>query len=140
MNTIVLPAALLGSFISHLLDRTVLSLFIGALLFFVAGLMLLKQTAGDRKLLKVGDCWYVLLFIGATSTSMAGLAIGIVLIPLLFFAGEDIKLAGRYSIAIAVVYTCIATIGYIAFGWSQTASMPYCLGYVYYPAVDLPPR
>lgn len=68
-------------------------------------------------------------------SSLVGIGGGSLVVPyLLHFKQTTVKSIGTAA-ALGFPLAVMATIGYVVLGWSETAEIPWSLGYVYMPAV-----
>lgn len=136
-----LPGVVLGGivapFSSHLLPAHILKWYIGLYIFITGVYKLIKLFQHRHRETTVRALQPGLImamsFISAWLSGMAGVALGIVMIPFLSRYTDHKSVVGT-NLVLAVPYAVIGTIGYITSGLSVTHTIPHALGYIYLPA------
>lgn len=139
---IALPGLIGGSLlapkISHLLPSDVLRLYISAIVVLIAVVKLIQQYRGRRNEEDTRPLQPMRIFVAAllssTLSGMAGVALGIFMIPFLLRYTHYHQALGT-NLILAVPYSILGTISYMASGWQLHLDTPdYSFGYVYLPA------
>lgn len=127
--------ALAGAIIAHFLSGEFLRIYVGIFI-LAAGLhMLFKRDHLEE--MKLPSSWILLIvsMIAACLSGMAGIAIGILLVPFLRKCNVPINQAILIAIFIAVIYTFVGTLGFVVTGLHVKNMPHWSLGYVYLPAM-----
>ncbi len=144
-----LPAVTFGSFLapqlSLLIPSSLLKIYIGLFLMVISVYKLLSKT-NDRSASTTPNGLYILAtcFISALASGLAGVALGILLIPALTRFLNHREAVGT-SIVLAAIYAILTTLGYILAGLGEQrhsieiaeSVLPANIGYVYLPAFIL---
>lgn len=147
---LTIPSVILGSLIapqlSNYIPVFILQIYIALFLISVSVFKLLLQSKSTEKPLLHNDSYLVLGAFGCTLLSgLAGVALGILMIPMLSRYLNHLHAVGT-SIILALIYAMIASTGYIFAGLNQSVALnmpasesliPATLGYIYLPAFFL---
>lgn len=126
---------LIGAWISSKMPGEWLKIYIGMFIVF-AGAKMLFHPPADNALKHLPATWLLLLMslLITVLSSMAGVAIGLMMVPLLHHYGIKLKVAMHVSLISAVLYTFFGAVGYIIEGWDVIGLPQWSFGYVYLPA------
>lgn len=129
--------AIVGATIAHYLPGEVLRIYIGIFIIIAGFHMLLKRNHLEE--IQLASPWilFFISLIAACLTGMAGVAIGILLVPFLRKLNVPINQAILIAIFIAVIYTIAGTFGFIVTGLNAPNLPKWSLGYIYLPAAFL---
>ncbi|OGT32019.1 MAG: hypothetical protein A3E87_10745 [Gammaproteobacteria bacterium RIFCSPHIGHO2_12_FULL_35_23] len=128
--------SIIGPVISNFLSANILPIYIGSFILLTAVYKLIKSFLHDQEI-KETLSWAIIIctvFIAATLSSIAGVAIGIILMPVLdrYLPHREVVAT---NLAIAACYAPFAAITYLILGILNPVNIHYTLGYVYLPAL-----
>lgn len=132
----VIGGAILSPLISHLLPSSILRVYIAILIIAIASYKLLKSINKKDDVKKPLEPLLLMItsLICTTLSGLAGVALGILMIPFLSRYAEHRAVLGT-NLILAVPYSIIGTVGYIVSGLhADISGSHFLLGYVYLPA------
>lgn len=129
---------LLGATVSSLMPSHWLKIYVAAFIILAGIKMLWGYSSKPSDAPSPSPLLMLLLtFVVATVSSIAGVAIGLLMVPMLHHFGFRVKAAVQVSLISAVLYTLFGALGFVATGWDKPELPPWSLGYVYLPAFAL---
>lgn len=134
-----LPGVILGSiiapFTAHFLSIHLLKWYIGLFLLITGVYKLINIYCQQHVVIKPLQPIYIIVIsiVGSWLSGMAGVALGIILIPFLSRYADHKTIIGT-NLILAVPYAIIGSIGYVTSGLSLRTTIPHSLGYIYLPA------
>lgn len=133
----IIAGGIAAPFASHLLAANVLKWYIGLYIFITGVYKLIKLFQHRHKHIETKPLQPALIlvmsFVSACLSGMAGVALGIVMIPFLSRYTDHKSVVGT-NLVLAVPYAIVGSIGYITSGLSATQTIHASLGYIYLPA------
>jgi len=133
----VILGGIVAPFTAHYLPTGLLKWYIGLYIFIMGVYKLIKLFQHRHKHIETKPLQPALIFtvsfVSACLSGMAGVALGIIMIPFLSRYADHKSVVGS-NLVLAVPYAIIGSIGYATSGLSVTHSIPASLGYIYLPA------
>ncbi len=110
--------AIIGANATYLLDEKTLIILLSIFLFILSILCYLNKTKENKNISKNGKIITFLLIgaIAGFSSGFFGIGGGVIIVPLLLYAGFGFKKAVGTSLAIMLIYTIPASITHYSFG------------------------
>lgn len=131
----IVVGTLLGAWIAAWMDTSWLKILFILFVFYVGTQLLLeflpaphRTLPGKARLFSVGT-------VIGTVSSLVGIGGGSMTVPFLISCNCHMRVAVGTSAAIGLPIAIAGTVGYIATGLHVAGLPPYCLGFVYLPAV-----
>lgn len=135
----ILPACILGvivaTFLSPYIPAHILKIYVGVFVLLAGLQMLFRKPIQTNDAAPCNHCTlFIVSFFIAALSGVAGLAIGILLVPFLNYLKLPIAKAILISVVATVTYTFFGTLGYIGSGL-QLPNLPiHSIGLIYWPA------
>ncbi|WP_133136274.1 sulfite exporter TauE/SafE family protein [Legionella rowbothamii] len=126
-----------GSVLAAVIPNAWLKTFFGIFLLFVALKMLVdKRNEHSESFPKQWIIVLICFSIGLIA-GLLGVGGGILIVPFMTYCGIPARKIAGISNSCAFTIALIGTITFIITGFHETATIPYTLGYVYWPAILL---
>src|SRR5262249_27097767 len=130
----IVIGVILGTLLAKILDTRVLRILFGVFMILAAAQTFFRLRESQRaELPGPGNRWFATIFIGIFS-GLLGISGGALTIPYLIYFRTPIRRAMGASTACGVIIALIGAVGFILTGWSETRDIPWCSGFVYWPA------
>lgn len=134
---IALPAVIIGSLlapnIATKLPSLILHYYVGLLLILLGAYKIIKPAQKDILKPYHPVSLFLMGFLSALVSGIAGVALGILLMPYLFHHIKKRNVIGL-NLALAAFYAPLTTIGYLLHPLPAHLHIPQTIGYIYFPA------
>lgn len=134
----ILPGLAIGAIIGVLIASKVSSFFLSvffSIFLLVIGLMLIfKRKESTRESVFKRPVMLSISGVIGILSSILGAGGGTMLVPFFLHCKLDIREATGTSVVCGMMIASIATLGFIVSGLYSLPSLPWCTGYIYWPA------
>ncbi|MFT3741938.1 MAG: sulfite exporter TauE/SafE family protein [Gammaproteobacteria bacterium] len=134
----IIIGVILGTILARLLDTHILRILFGVFMILVAvqTFFKLRESVKPPGLPSLMNRGIATTTIGVFS-GLLGISGGALTIPYLIYFKLPIRQAMGASTACGVMIALVGTISFILSGWSEGQAIPWCSGFVYWPAALL---
>ena len=131
----IIAGTLFGAWLAGQLDATSLKIVFIVFVFYVGTQLLLNLAPPPSRALPGSLGIFSAGSVIGTFSSLVGIGGGTLTVPFLVFCNTHMRNAVGTSAAVGFPIAIAGTVGYVATGWHTANLPPYCLGFIYLPAV-----